>query len=86
MEIKSKRTKPPKKEILRKELKSLVLATNKYLLEVVDNMSFYQLLCNCHPEHRPTYASMLYHLGLLTLLEAKEFAKIVMYRENAETD
>lgn len=83
MEI--KRTRIPKQNILRKELKTIVLATNKYLIDVVDDMSFYQLLCNCHPELRSTYASILYNMELITLVEAKEFTKIVMYRENAKT-
>ena len=45
-----------------------------------------EVVCKKDMEKIIHYASMLYQMGLLTLLEAREFAKIVMYRENAETD
>jgi hypothetical protein len=58
---------------LRKHLESSVVATNKRLKDEVTKMDLISLLRNCHPLYRHDYAKLLYHDGLITENQLKEF-------------
>jgi len=53
-----------------------VIATNKYLREVVGNMTTLILLRNLHPNLRSEYAFDLYKEKVLTKDEINEFVKL----------
>ena len=46
----------PRPETLRKEIESNILAVNKYLKKQVGQMTWVELLRNCHPIERPAFA------------------------------
>jgi len=46
-------------EILRKEMETDVVSINKPLRKTVKNMTWKQLLANCHPIYREDYANKL---------------------------
>jgi ribosomal protein L4 len=71
--VEMKRTIPPKKLSLRRELENYVVAWNTVLRDAVGSMNIVTLLRNAHPAYRPAFASACAEVGLLTEFEAGEF-------------
>lgn len=61
----------------RKLLEQYVIACNKYLKEVVQNMDLIILLRNSHSIYRSNFAMMLYNENQISKEQVTEFTKVV---------
>lgn len=61
----------------RKLLEQYVIACNKYLKEVVQNMDLITLLRNAHPVHRSAFASALVDEKQISKEQGKEFITLI---------
>lgn len=62
---------------IRTEMENDVKSCNRILADKVKEMSLLELLRNTHPIYREKFARRLYSENLLTLVEVKEFVKIL---------
>lgn len=61
----------------RKLLEQYVIAWNKYLKEVVQDMNLITLLRNAHPSYRSAFALTLVNEKQISREEGKEFIKLI---------
>lgn len=62
-------------KVVRRELEQIVISTNKYLKDVVKQMSNLILLRNTHPMMRSDYAYKMKDLKMIEPTEITEFIK-----------
>jgi hypothetical protein len=84
--VEMKRTIPPRKASLRRELEAYVTAWNTVLRDRVASMDIVTLLRNAHPAYRLPYATACAEIGLITEHEAGEFRIGPTPREHSRTN